>query len=429
MKYAYTNCTILDGKKDMVPQTGLAVITEDDKIVEILSDSDIPEECKIIDLEGAYLLPGLINLHVHLATDGKPPKQKAKAVNYKRLFEILTKSRIVKSAVRNKTAKRAKTELMSGVTTIRTVGGILDFDGQVRDAINKGEKIGPRILAANRGISVPGGHFAGSLATESMSPEEAAADVREIAKTKPDLIKLMVTGGVMDADVEGEPGVLRMPPEVIKAACDEAHKLGFQVAAHVESPAGLKAALENGVDTIEHGSMPNEEIIALFKERKAADVCTISPALPYAMFELEESRALPVAKSNGKIVMDGMIECAKVCLENNIPVGIGNDVSCPFVTHYNFWRELCYFKKYCNVTSSFALHTATLVNAQIAGIDDITGSIEAGKSADMIVVKENPLDNLAALKNVKKVVMRGKLIENPKVDRMQDVDSLLDKYM
>ena len=429
MKYAYTNCTILDGKKDMVPQTGCAVITEDDKITAILSDSEIPKECKIIDLDGAYLLPGLINLHIHLATDGKPPKQKAKAVNYKRLFEILTKSRIVKSAVRNKTAKRAKTELMSGVTTIRTVGGILDFDGQVRDAINKGEKIGPRILAANRGISVPGGHFAGSLATESMSTEEAAADVREIAKTKPNLIKLMVTGGVMDADVEGEPGVLRMPPEVIKAACDEAHKLGFQVAAHVESPAGPKAALENGVDTIEHGSMPDEEIIALFKERKAADVCTISPALPYAMFELEESRALPVAKSNGKIVMDGMIECAKVCLENDIPVGIGNDVSCPFVTHYNFWRELCYFQKYCNVTSSFALHTATLVNAQIAGIDDITGSIEAGKSADMIVVKENPLHNLAALKSVKKVVMRGKLIENPKVDRMQDIDTLLDKYM
>lgn len=429
MKYAYTNCTILDGTRDMEPRTGLAVITEGENISAIVPETEIPEDCKNIDLQGAYLLPGLINLHVHLATDGKPPKQKAKAVNYKRLFQVLTKSHLVTSVVRNQTAKRAKTELMSGVTTIRTVGGILDFDGQIRDSINKGDKIGPRILAGNWGVSVPGGHFAGSLATEANTPEEAAADVRRIAASKPDLIKLMVTGGVMDADVEGEPGVLRMPPEIIKAACDEAHKLGFKVAAHVESPAGLKAALENGVDTIEHGSMPDEEILQLFKDKKAADICTISPALPYALFELDESRALPVAKSNGKIVMDGMIECAKLCLENDIPVGIGNDVSCPFVTHYNFWRELCYFKKFCNVSSAFALHTATLRNAEIAGIDDITGSIEEGKSADMVVVKDNPLDDLKALKHVEKVVMRGRLIENPSVKRIEEVDKLLDKYM
>ena len=129
MKYAYTNCTILDGTRDMEPRTGLAVITEGENISAIFPETEIPEDCKNIDLQGAYLLPGLINLHVHLATDGKPPKQKAKAVNYKRLFQVLTKSRLVMSVVRNQTAKRAKTELMSGVTTIRTVGGILDFDG------------------------------------------------------------------------------------------------------------------------------------------------------------------------------------------------------------------------------------------------------------------------------------------------------------
>ena len=96
---------------------------------------------------------------------------------------------------------------------------------------------------------------------------------------KPDLIKLMITGGVLDAKVKGEPGELKMSPEIVKAACEEAHALGLQVAAHVESPQGVQVALENGVDTIEHGAMPTEAIIQLFKDRKACQVATLSPCL------------------------------------------------------------------------------------------------------------------------------------------------------
>jgi imidazolonepropionase-like amidohydrolase len=99
------------------------------------------------------------------------------------------------------------------------------------------------------------------------------------------------------------------------------------VAAHVESPEGVRVALENGVDTIEHGARLTDETIRLFKERGASLICTLSPALPYAEFELSESHALPIAKKNGRIVMDGMIDCAKACLEHGIPVGLGNDVA------------------------------------------------------------------------------------------------------
>lgn len=429
MKYVLKNGIILDGTREMQPVSGMMIRIEDGKIKEIQPDEDRVSDCEVIDLKGAYVLPGLINLHVHLATSGKPPKANKKPTNYKRLFQILSRSRLVKFVLKRMLKGYARTELMSGVTTIRTVGGILDMDARIRDEINDGKLIGPRILAGNTGVSVPGGHFAGSIATEAESPEQAREHVRQIAATGPDHIKLMITGGVMDASEEGEPGVLRMPPEIVKAACDEAHRLGYKVAAHVESPEGVRVALENGVDTVEHGAKLDDNMIRLFKERGASPVCTISPALPYAVFDLSESHAPAVAKKNGKIVMDGIIECARTCRENGIPVGLGNDVGCPFIVHYNFWRELCYYHKYVGASNEETLHTATMGNAQIAGIDNETGSLEKGKSADLIVVKENPLEDLTALRNVSMVMVRGRLIRNPKVKRMKYVDDLLDRYM
>ena len=429
MKYALKNTIILNGTKDMEPITGMAVLVDRERIADIVPETAIPNGFEVVDLGGAYLLPGLINLHVHLATSGKPPKAEKKPPNYKLLFQILSKSRLVLTVIKRMTAGYAKTELMSGVTTIRTVAGILDIDAQVRDQINAGAIVGPRILSANTAVSVPGGHFAGSIATEVDSPEMAAEHVRQIAETKPDLIKLMITGGVMDSSAEGEPGVLRMPPEIVKAACEEAHRLGYMVAAHVESPEGVRVALENGVDTVEHGARLTEETIRLFKERGASLICTLSPALPYAEFELSESHALPIAKKNGRIVMDGMIDCAKTCLEHGIPVGLGNDVGCPFVLHYNFWRELCCYHKYIGASNRDTLHAAALGNAKIVGIDSETGSIEKGKSADMIVVRDNPLNDLSALRNVSMVIIKGKRIRNPRVKRMKEVDVLFDRYL
>ncbi len=429
MKYAFVNGTILDGTKDMQPITSKAVLTDGDRIVDIVSDVKSLQGYEIVDLKGAYLLPGLIDLHVHLALSGKPPKADSKPKDYDKLYKMLTGNPIVRAAARQLVVGYAKTEVMSGVTTIRTVGGVLDFDAQVRDRISEGKLTGPRIIAANTGISVPGGHFAGSIATPVSTPEEARDLVHKIADTKPDLIKLMITGGVMDSDEEGMPGALKMSPEIVKAACDEAHKLGFIVAAHVESTEGVRVALENGVDTVEHGAKLTEDIIKLFKERKAADICTLSPAIPYAEFTLEESHATEVAKKNGKVVLDGIIECAKTCIENDIPVGLGSDVSCPFVTHYNFWRELYYFNKYIGRSKKEALYRATLGNATIAGIDKETGSIEAGKCADMIVVKDDPLKDLTTLRDVTMVVARGKLIQRPRHKQMKDIDALLDAYM
>lgn len=401
------------------------VVVRGGKITDITTNRSAADGLKIVDLKGKYLLPGLINLHVHLPGSGMPndTKKQNKETVRKLMGNPLTKYIVYKMC-----ASYAKVDLMAGVTTIRTVGGLDDIDSRIRDNAEKG-KLLPRVVASNMAVSVEGGHMAGLLAYEAKDPEDGRAYVRKIAETKPNLIKLMITGGVLDAEKEGEPGVLRMAPEIVEACADEAHKLGFKVAAHVESPMGVKVALKGGVDTIEHGAAIDDEDIELFKNNNSAHVLTISPVIPLCMFDLTKSGGTELHKLNGKIVFDGMLDCAKKCLENGITVGIGTDTACPFVTHYDFWRELCYFKKYLGVDNAFALKTATATNAEIAGISGITGSVEIGKDADLLVVDQNPLDDLAALRTPKMVVVRGRLIKHPKNKKFDYVETELDKYL
>lgn len=426
MKTALINGIILDGSEQMAPVSGQTVLIEDETITAVLPQNETDlTGCEVIDLAGQYLMPGLINLHVHIPGSGKPKK---KPMDTKKLVRFATSNALTRKYLEYMYRSLSKVELYSGVTTLRSVGGVEGYDAWMRDEIRAGRAEGPRILAGNMAVSVPGGHMAGSLAYEATSPEEAAGFVRRIAETKPDLIKLMITGGVLDATVKGEPGALKMAPELVKSACDEAHRLGYPVAAHVESPEGVRVALQNGVDTIEHGAQPDEEILALFKQRGAVHIATLSPALPYALFDPAVSHVDEMGQYNGRIVFDGVVACAKACLANGIPVGLGTDTGCPFVTHYDMWRELAYFHKFCGVSNAFALYTATRRNAEIAGLGNLTGSIEPGKCADLIACKGNPLENLSALRQLSLVVARGRVIRDPKVKKMPQVEAELDRF-
>lgn len=426
MKYAFINGKILDGDKDMQVKEGMVILTDGEKITGIEKEVPMAADIKIIDLDGRYIMPGLINMHVHLAGNGKPQKKQR---DNEKLVKTLMGTAFSRAVAYKVVSDFAKTELLSGVTTIRTVGGLGDFDTRLRDEVAAGKKIGPRILAANEGISVPGGHMAGSVAVAAGSIDEALKQLEHAENEKVDLVKLMITGGVLDAKEKGVPGELKMKPEMVKAVCDKAHAAGYKVAAHVESPEGVKVALENGVDSIEHGAKPDDEMLRLFKEKNAFLCTTISPAVPYALFDRSLTNATEIEQYNGNIVFEGIVECSKAALANDIPVVLGNDVGCPWITQYDFWRELCYFHKYTGVSNAFALYTATKRSAELAGIGDVTGSIEVGKCADMIVTKENPLDNLAALRNVDMVIARGRVIDKPKVRINKLVEQELDKFL
>ena len=416
----------------MQVQEEQVILVENERITEILPAEEAGKRnlkasgYEEIDLQGKYILPGLINMHVHLAGNGKPQKKQR---DNEALVKKIMSNGLTKAIAYNMVCGFAKDELYSGVTTIRTVGGLGDFDTRLRDDIAAGKKPGPRILAANEGISVPGGHMAGSVAIAAGSIEEALQHL-EIAKSqKVDLVKLMITGGVLDAKEKGVPGELKMAPEMVKAVCDKAHAMGYKVAAHVESPMGVKVALQNGVDSIEHGAKADEEMIALFKEHNAFLCTTLSPALPYALFDRSITNASEVEQFNGNVVFEGIIDCAKAAIANDIPVVLGNDVGCPWITQYDFWRELYYFHKYVGVSNAFALYTATCRGAEMAGIGAVTGTLEPGKCADMIVVEKNPLEDLRALRNVDMVVSQGKVLRSPKVKKKQIVETELDKFL
>ena len=426
MNYALTNGIILDGTRQMQPQKGLSVLVKDGKIVDLVPDTTDLSNYRVIDLHGHYLLPGLINMHVHLAGSGKPQKKQR---DNEKLVKTIMGSSLTRAVAYKMVAGFAKDELLGGVTTIRTVGGLGDFDTRLRDEITSGKKIGPRILASNQGISVPGGHMAGSVAIAAADIPDALRALERSEKEKVDLIKLMITGGVLDAKEKGVPGELKMPPEMVRAVCEKAHQDGYLVAAHVESPEGVRVALENGVDSIEHGAKIDDAMIQLFKERGAFLCTTISPALPYAFFDRSITNATEVEQYNGKIVFEGIVDCSKAAIANGIPVVLGNDVGCPWITQYDFWRELYYFHKYVGVSNAFALYTATLRSAELAGIGTITGSIQKGKSADMIVTAGNPLEDLRALRNLEMVFAGDTVIEHPKVKKRNQVEAELDKYL
>jgi len=416
----------------MQVQEGQVILVENERITELLPAEEAGKRnlkasgYEEIDLQGKYILPGLINMHVHLAGNGKPQKKQR---DNEALVKKIMSNGLTKAIAYNMVCGFAKDELYSGVTTIRTVGGLGDFDTRLRDDIAAGKKPGPRILAANEGISVPGGHMAGSVAIAADSVEEALQHLETSKAQKVDLVKLMITGGVLDAKEKGVPGELKMAPEMVKVVCDKAHTMGYMVAAHVESPEGVKAALKNGVDSIEHGAKADEEMISLFKEHNAFLCTTLSPALPYALFDRSITNASEVEQFNGNVVFEGIIDCAKAAIANDIPVVLGNDVGCPWITQYDFWRELYYFHKYVGVSNAFALYTATCRGAEMAGIGDITGTLESGKCADMIVVEKNPLEDLRVLRNVDMVIVQGKVIRAPKVKKKQIVETELDKFL
>lgn len=264
MKYAFCGGKLLDGTREMQPREGLVLRTDGDRITDIVPEGTDLTGYEVVNLKGGYLMPGLINMHVHLAGSGKPQKKQR---DNEKLVKTILSTGLTRKVAYGMVAGFAKEELFSGVTTIRTVGGLADFDTRLRDDIRAGRRVGPRILAANEGISVPGGHMAGSVAVAAHTIDEALAQLEKGRQQGVDLVKLMITGGVLDAKEKGVPGELKMPPEMVKVVCERAHEMGYTVAAHVESPEGVRVALENGVDSIEHGAKPDADILRLFRER------------------------------------------------------------------------------------------------------------------------------------------------------------------
>lgn len=408
MKYAWVNGIILDGTKDMKPLNHKIILSNGKWIEDIVDEGYDISKYEVIDLNHQYIMPGLINLKVHLPASGNFEKKG------KKMSTFITNNPLFRIGVRKMGEHHAKKQLMSGVTTICTMGSLLDMDSRVRAYSEHGAYLA-RVLGSNMALSF--GQNEGLFCYEAISKEEVEKYVKEIIKTQPNILNLIVNG-----ELDGL-------TEYIKLACDEAHRHGIVVNARVEGEYGLKEVLKHGVDLVSYDGKLDSEMLNLLLEKKTAYVTTLSSLFVKVSSNGLSTNELENVQSNTIALLNKKIDALKACLDAGVLVGLGSNSGCFHVMHYDMWRELYYFHKYCAATNQFALHTATQINAKIAGIDHVTGVIQKGKCADFIITKDNPLDDLSALRNVNMVCMRGELIKQPKVRKRKQVETELDQFL
>src|SRR5919108_2373010 len=262
--------TVFDAVHGGVIRNGV-ICLEGDRITAVGPASAIPtggRDVQVLDAAGQFVMPGMIDCHVHLLSSGAPDYA------IRGLKELLPYT-----AIRG--VANAKVLLDMGYTTVRDVGALGYGNIALRQAIEDGLVPGPRIIAAGHSLSVPGGHGDSYYRPEVHvqrdglinGTEEARRAVRELVKMRADVIKLLVTGGVMTdgSDV----GVLQWTPDELQAAISQAHQLGVRVAGHCHGAIGVKEAVKVGIDTVEHGTLLDEEAIALMKRRGTYYVPTL----------------------------------------------------------------------------------------------------------------------------------------------------------
>ena len=372
---------------------GGAVLVEGGRIKEVgprTRFARLEKRCEVIDASRFTVMPGMINLHSHLDSDCGP--------DFLTSILLMAEQTSVLLAVDN--ARRA---LGAGVTTVRDLGNKYGVSISLRDAIARGWLTGPRILSAGKLVCMTGGHgwFIGE---ESDGPNEIRKTVRQNLKRGADWIKVIATGGVLSPGVEV--GSSQLDPDELEMAVHEAHKAGRRVAAHAIGNSGIKNALRAGVDSIEHGCYLDDEALGLFKKTRAALVPTLC-APHFLMKNVEKLPAYAARKT--KEVYEAHRESFKRALRKDVSIASGTDAGTPFNFQESFATELELMVG-LGMSAEAALESCTALAARVAGVEDETGSLEAGKSADLILVDGDPRKDIGATSRVRGVMLRGVMV-------------------
>ena len=395
--------TLLDrpGQKPRGPST---IIVRDGKIAEIRNGFAAPEEgATLVDLSKQFVLPGLIDMHVHLwGIGGDPMRNRLEALTRDRFDDMMT-------AVVN-----AKVTLDAGFTSVRDLGGDPRGIRSLREAIDRGDVEGPSITNAGQMLSVTGGHGDGGngLAEEFAEavhkteinlcdgPDDCRRAVRAQVALGAKVIKFAATGGVL-SNVAGGLG-RAMTLEEMKAIVETAHTLGRKAAAHSHAAEGTKAALNAGVDSIEHGTFLDDEAIALFKSKGAYLVMT--EMAPVAALAQARGGALPPATiPKAEAAAAAMRASHKRAIAAGVKIAFGTDTGVS--RHGDNAQEFALMVD-AGMTPMQAIRAATVSAADLIGRDDV-GTIEPGKTADIVAVASSPLEDVRALEHVDFVMHRG----------------------
>jgi len=390
----YKGFNLIDGTgKEPVKDSYMMV--EGEKIIKIGKVSDLSENSnfKTIDLSGKFVMPGLINSHVHITME---PVGNS--------FAIIDSESDAMTSLRG--VKNLKKTLELGTTYFRDLGGPVGIDLDLRNAVNKKFIEGPEFLAAGKVICMTGGH-GWMTGREADGPVETRKAAREQLKAGADVIKVMATGGVMTEGVE--PGSPQFTIEEMASAIEEAHKAGKKTATHAQGTTGIKNAIKAGIDSIEHGFYLDDEIFEMMKEKGVFLVATL--VAPYFIVENGKDGTIPeYAVKKATDAMEAHQESFKKAYKAGVKIAMGTDSGTPYNHHGSAPHEIKLMIE-CGMNPMDALVASTKGSAECLGITDKYGTIEKNKFADFLVLDSNPLDNIDTLFNINSVYKLGKKVK------------------
>ncbi|MDZ4800589.1 MAG: amidohydrolase family protein [Bryobacteraceae bacterium] len=356
-----------------------------------------------VDLSDKTCMPGLIDVHTHLTSDPRFSGSKRLSVSIPRGALI--------------GARNARITLMAGFTTVRSMGAGGYSDVALREAIEMGDIEGPRVYAAGTSLTITGGHGdSGPLAPEfkysgsgvADGPWAVRAKVRENIKYGADVIKLHASGGVMSKN--DEPGTPQYTVEEIRAAVEEAHKLGKKVAAHAHGTQSIKDAIIAGVDSVEHCSFIDAEGIRLAKEKGTYLVFDIYND-DYILQEGMKMGMHPESIEKEKVVGKAQRENFLKAWRGGVKMAFGSDGG--VYPHGDNWKQFPYMVEF-GMKPIEALRAATVWAADLMSISGDVGAVKVGLKADLIAVTGDPLADVRAMQNVRFVMKDGKVYRNDK---------------
>jgi imidazolonepropionase-like amidohydrolase len=388
------------------PKTRQTITIEGNRITAIddgfVDPASMTGQVTFIDLADKFVLPGLMDMHVHLLSE-LGPNSRTEAL------QVTTSMQALKGAL------HAKRTLHAGFTTVRDLGGKPEAIYALRDAIDQGIVPGPRVLAAGSSIAATGGHGdVDGVKAELLTlwtpdticdgPYDCRHATRYAIKYGADWIKITATGGVLSDTATGTDQ--QMTDDELREIMETAHSLGVKVAAHAHGTNGINAALRAGVDSIDHGTFLDDESIKLFKRTGAYLVPTLLPGHKVPATMEGNPFFTEAIKAKARAASAGSKASFRKAYEGGVRIAFGTDSG---VTKHGANAEEFALMVAAGMSEMDAIHSATVAAAQLIEMSDELGTIEPGKLADMIAVDSSPLDDISVLENVSAVIKDGKL--------------------
>jgi imidazolonepropionase-like amidohydrolase len=376
------------------------VLVQGDRILEVgpAAAIKVSPHAQVIRGDGTWLLPGLMNMHVHLGLV-LPGRQGAELANES------------EAALALRMAANARESLLAGVTTVRLTGESRHADLELRRAIDAGSATGPRIFTAGRAVRVTGGHGSGRLGDGNDGPYEFRKAVRSEIFAGVEWIKIAISGGI--ADTHGDIAASHMTRDEIEAVIDTAHRHGVKVTAHSGAPAATLEALDLGLDCVEHGYFLTAEVLSRMKEKGAWLVPTIVVSQPTVMEFFQRIGSPEWYLARVRAVGQRHWEMLRQAIKTGVRIALGTD-QFPYESNDKTTatvREAQYYVE-AGMTPLRALRAATIEPATMLGAADRLGTIEKGKLADLIAVEGDPTRDIAALRRIRLVMKGGVVYRN-----------------